>query len=145
MQIPATSSATAVYPAVGTSPTPRAGRTGLEGLTASDKQLIQATTGYAITDDTQLAPAIAFDIAADRKVGILTGEMNQTYLDGVMARQSGALADQLAATKDDAARAAQTATAVHGSYARWYTAATAFLAQRAAETGRPGAVLDVQA
>ena len=75
----------------------------------------------------------------------MTGEVNQTYLDSVMARESSALADQLTGTKDDAAQAAQTATAVHHAYERWYTAATAFLAQQAADTGRPGTVLDVQA
>jgi hypothetical protein len=60
----------------------------LNALTSDDMKFVEATTGYKITSDRKLAPGVAFELAADRSVGLLTDEVDSTYLRSLVDRYS---------------------------------------------------------
>lgn len=116
---------------------PARARTGLESLTDSDRDFIAATTGYKMAADSQGGPAIAFDIAGDREMGLLTGTIDRSYMTGLLNRVEAGIADQGA----DIARAttslgAQDARDAYDSvlktrdiYARWNAKASDYFAE----------------
>ncbi|WP_149203525.1 hypothetical protein [Actinotalea subterranea] len=58
----------------------------LADLTAQDRAFIKATTGTEITDDTVLAPDIAFELASERRMGLVEGAVGREWLAHLSAK-----------------------------------------------------------
>jgi len=141
MQISSASTTTAAQLYTTTSGVRRSpGPTGLEGLTDADRAFIAATTGTVLTPDATGGPAIAFDIAADRRAGLLVGAIDRTYLDGVLSRAQQSYAEQARETRDDAVAAADAARTARDYYQRWWDTAQRYL--NSLTTGSDSSSLD---
>ena len=88
MQVGASSNVAAAAARAATAPASPRQHTGLEALTAEDRAFIKATTGTEITDDTVLAPDIAFELASERRVGLVEGTVGREWLMQLSAKYS---------------------------------------------------------
>ncbi|MFI2753275.1 hypothetical protein ACGIF2_07550 [Cellulomonas sp. P22] len=119
-------SGTAANYATGARPQRSPGPNALESLTDEDRAFIAASTGVALTADSIAAPAAAFDIAYDRQAGILTGQIDRSYLDSVLFRSEASVAEQ---TNDLGHGSNDAIESSRDYYQQWWRAAVVALGE----------------
>lgn len=58
----------------------------LADLTTEDREFIKATTGVEITDDSGGGPDIAFELASERRMGLVEGAVGREWLTQLAAK-----------------------------------------------------------
>lgn len=71
------------------------------------------------------APAAAFDIASDRQAGILTGQIDRSYLDSVRSRSETSVTEQT----NDLGGSSDAVEQSHRYYQQWWQAAVRALGE----------------